>query len=159
MTFPNGEEFPPVELTYMREVLVIARNVETEDYAYQLNLAYGNTFNDAVLNLGPRSMAKYTAVYENTRTGRPIVNNNDTWYRAETRIVLFTQPPFVVRPAQGTYYLTAGGDKRESPSGNKGHIIKKVPLTQTGQLAAIGTQWEQAWAKHRPVDYSEFTYT
>lgn len=159
MLMPNGEEFPPIEVEFMREVLVIARNVDTEDYAYQMNSQYGKTFNDADLQLGPRTIPKFQACYENTRTGRPIMINNDTFYRAETRLVLFTKPPYLIRPAYGTYYLDATGQLPLAPMDDNGMPLSRVPLTQTGQRADVGNTWEQPYSKRKPVSYADFSYT
>jgi len=163
MTLPNGEQFPPLEIDLMVDVLVIARNVQNEAYASDLNAQYLHTTNNAALNLGGRNMVPYTAHYEVTRTGRPIARNNSTYYRAETRIVLYTSPRFIKRQAVGTYYIDNPGGvwRRFKLSDEDGEPLPFAPLDNNGRLAqpdgsdiAVRT-----YSQQKPVSYAAFAYT
>ena len=158
MRMPNGEEYPPMQRDAWVDVLVISRNVENENYAHDLNLAFYNTCNDDSVILGSRTQAKYTMHYESTRTGKPIYRDSSTYLRAETRIVLHASPVFFKRQAYGSYYLESGN--RVQPVDNNGRPLPFVPLTINGNKAATDSSdvHEETFSAQKPVNYSQFAY-
>lgn len=158
LRMPNGEEYPPIQRDAWVDVLVIARNVQDENYAHTLNQAYYNTCNHASLALGDRTQAAFTAHYETTRTGRPITRDSTTYYRAETRIVLHASPVFFSRQAYGSYYLESG--KRKKALDEDGEPLPFVPLDVNGNLALPdgSNTHEVKVSPQRPVDYAAFAY-
>lgn len=158
MKMPNWEEYPPVEIDAMVDVLVISRNVGNEFYASNLNASFNNTTNSDNVTFGSRTVPKYHAIYEVTRCGRPMTRNNTEYYRAETRIVLLPEPNFMRRQAWGTYYFDGSGQKKK-PFDVDGNPIPQVPLTVSGTIATTENAIAyRVFSREKPTSYAQFAY-
>jgi len=172
MVMTNGEEFPPVETTRLAEVLVISEVVENEDYAKRLNKGYHRTLNIDPFPFGSRKIDARTAYYETTKTSKPIQRNNTTYYRAETRIVVYPEANYITRQSRGSYEIDATGQK-QAIFDNEGNKLTEAPLNEQGQQTTItvlpdpfgGTftiQQDAALVTHsleRPTSYSVFQFS
>ena len=158
MVMPNGEAFEPIEREAVQQVLVISRNVASPRFATDLNNTYERTMNNAIVNFGGFNAAPHTAVYESTRTGRPISKRGSTYFRAETRIILFHSVQFLYRQALGTYYRS--GTQYKVNKSEDGFEVLTTPLKADGTLATTNAEIANVgYALNRPVSYAPFAFT
>lgn len=165
MEMPNGEPFPEQEIDAVQDVLVIRRNVADESYARRLNRLFANTTNNAPFNTGitgEPEQSPYTVQYETTRSIGPYTRSNDTYYIAETRLLLFNSAAAtrIRQLSYGSFYLK-GGDRDDIDAITymedlDGNPIDRIKLTENGDLSpSAGSHHEQTYIKFQPTDYSD----
>jgi len=156
MIMPNWEKMPAALQDEVVDVLVIAQNVESPSQAVTWNRQYVNTTNNAPVSVFGTSYSKYEMYYEATRVSRETRRDNNTYHRAETRIILAKNPRFIRRTAEGTYYLE-GGDRTKPIAA---HDVAGEPV-ETNNLAANGDKLgvaddpiEVTYLLETPVSYA-----
>lgn len=156
MTNSAGEIMPSIQNNGYNVVVVEQKNVSSAYSAVGLNSTFGNTVNGSDWSVLGSTVGKHQARFLRAETGQPLYYNGQKYYRQQTRVEISSEPFYIERFNEGTYWINPFSGDREFEFNLQGvPWAAPFPLKADGAPATETSQYlSKYFLRHTDADYS-----